>query len=133
MDLIESLFQKSGKTESDLIKTADEIMSLSQENPTFKRGKRLMDMMNFLEQAVIGPEHINDENHSDARQLIQDERKILSDQMMHWTLSSNFTKEELVAWLKRYYAIDYYARHFRLGDEFFAAITGQAKKRSTQH
>ncbi len=132
MDLVEELFRRSGKKIEDLQFLADEIMQLTQTNPTYQRGSRLMAMMNDLSHTAIGPEHLNPEEHSDARQLIASERKLLSDQMQPWIFSTTFTKDDLIVWLKRYYAIEYYARNFKLANEFMEGLIGQTKK-STQH
>lgn len=133
MDLIASLFEKSGKKTEDLEKLAAEILSLSQVNPTYERGQRLIDMSNYLEQEVFGPSHVDKETHSDARQLIEEERKLLHKDMQPWIFSATFSKEDLLLWLKRYYALEYYAKHFELADEIYEILSGKAKKTSTQH
>lgn len=133
MNFQKTFFEKSGKTESEIDLLADEILSLSQISPDFLRGQRLMTMMNHLDQSVIGPQHINKSKHSDARQLLEIERKGLSDKVMNWTFAPDIAKADLVNWLKQYFAVDCYARQFKLGDEIFSATSGSKPNRSKPH
>lgn len=133
-DLVEALFLQSGKTINDLLKIADEISALPHDTSDpklMKRGTAILDLVNNLENSAIGPGPMEQTEQSRERRLIAEEREILASKAMQWSINGKFSKNELVDWLKIYFAIQYYAEKLQLGTEFIRNAT-KGRKNTTE-
>lgn len=117
-ELIEALFRRTGKKSEDLEKIADEILALPDQPQPSPKCQRLVDMMNDLDGRVFGPQEADKSKQSGTRQLIETEREEVAKKAIVWSATGKFTREELIPWLKKYFAVRQYGKDAGLATEF---------------
>lgn len=103
-------------------KEADRILQLSNVNPTFVRGKEIIDMLNILFAAHIGPGQGDKTKWSAERKAINEKADSLSAFHDSCWMKSEWNRDELISFLKGNYGLIFYCQNTDMGNEWLRKL-----------
>lgn len=129
MSIAESFFVRSGKTEQEIQEMANKLMNADEE-------VKKADIFNYGQKInrALGMMPAKKEDYSPERSLLEEEMISFHKAGMFWGMTPQFTFDELVEWLKKYFAYMAYIEHFQLETEAMRnGLKTPEKNKKPQH